>query len=423
MKKKLRVDLIANKLSSNKKKNNLSHFFKRIILKKFNLIKIGFIEVVDNNNTYYFGDNKSNQKVKVNILSSEFYTYLGTNGLLGVSEAYAMGLWKANDLVLLIRIVFQNKGLMTQIDSGLSKLMAPINYFIHLNRKNSLSGSKNNILAHYDLSNEFYKLWLDETMSYSCGYFKTESSSMKDASIEKLDRICRKINISSKDSVLEIGTGWGSFAIFAAKNYGCNITTTTISDAQYEYTLKKINDEGLDNKITLLKEDYRNLNGKYDKIVSIEMIEAVGYQYIPEYFNKVSNLLKNDGLFALQGITYNDQNFDMYKKSVDFIKKYIFPGSCLISITQITQTMKKCSDLSLNHLEDITMHYAETLKIWRNNFHNHIQDIKKLGFTTEFINLWEFYFVYCEAGFRERNIGDYQFIFSKPSTQNIKIEY
>ena len=319
--------------------------------------------------------------------------------------------------------MIKNSHIMQQLDSGWAKLLKPINNYIHRKRQNTLAGSKENILAHYDLSNDFYKLWLDDSMTYSCGIFKDESTTLKEASIEKLDRICRKLNLSEKDSILEIGTGWGSFAIHAAKNYGCNITTTTISDAQYEYAKNKILEEGLDDKITLLNKDYRNLSGTFDKIVSIEMIEAVGHEYVPLFFQKVSKLLKKDGLFALQGITYNDHNFDDYKHSVDFIKKYIFPGSCLISISQITNAIKKKTDLSIVNLEDITMHYATTLHKWRNNFMNVIPAIKELGFSNAFINMWEFYFHYCEAGFLERNIGDYQVIFAKSNTRDINIRY
>jgi cyclopropane-fatty-acyl-phospholipid synthase len=286
-----------------------------------------------------------------------------------------------------------------------------------------LAGSKENILAHYDLSNDFYKLWLDDTMTYSCGVFEKESTTLKEASIEKLDRICRKLNLGVNDNILEIGTGWGSFAIHAVKNYGCNITTTTISDAQYEYAKNKISEEGLTDKITLLNQDYRNLSGSYDKIVSIEMIEAVGHEYVPLFFKTVSKLLKKDGLFALQGITYNDHNFEEYKDSVDFIKKYIFPGSCLISISQITNAVKKKTDLSIVNLEDITIHYATTLNKWRNNFMDVIPTVKELGFSNAFINMWEFYFHYCEAGFLERNIGDYQVIFAKSKARDINIRY
>ncbi|MDG2367318.1 MAG: cyclopropane-fatty-acyl-phospholipid synthase [Candidatus Marinimicrobia bacterium] len=423
MKKQIRVDQSANRLKKLKKSTLLVSIFKKIILKKFNNLKIGYIHLSEGNESYEFGNKKSELQANIKILSPEFYVFLGSGGLLGVTEAYTAGFWQADDIVTLIRIMIKNSHIMQKLDSGWAKLLKPINNYIHKKRQNTLVGSKENILAHYDLSNDFYKLWLDESMTYSCGVFETESSTLKEASIEKLDRICRKLNLSVNDNILEIGTGWGSFAIHAAKNYGCNITTTTISDAQYEYAKNKIAEEGLSDKITLLNKDYRNLSGSYDKIVSIEMIEAVGHEYVPLFFESVSKLLKKDGLFALQGITYNDHNFDEYKNSVDFIKKYIFPGSCLISISQITNAVKKKTDLSIVNLEDITMHYATTLNKWRNNFMDVIPAVKKLGFSSAFINMWEFYFHYCEAGFLERNIGDYQVIFAKSNARDINIRY
>ncbi len=423
MKVKSRVDLSVEKFSKNKNSGFLSKVFKKTIIRKFKNIEIGHITLVDKDEVYTFGDSSSSMKAKVEVLSSDFYVMLGSGGSLGVAEAYAASTWRSDDLVMLIRIVIKNTSLMNQLESVWARLLVPLNSFLHWRRKNSLSGSKENILAHYDLSNDFYKLWLDRTMTYSCGIFNDKSSSMEEASIEKLDRICRKLNIGPEDSILEIGTGWGSFSIHAAKKYGCNVTTTTISDAQFKFASQRIKDEGLTDKVTLLKEDYRKLSGKFDKVVSIEMIEAVGHEFVPLYFKKVSSLLKNDGLFAMQGITYNDQNFDVYKKSVDFIKKYIFPGSCLISIAQVAETIKTDTDLSLVDLEDITVHYARTLKAWRLKFLKELDKVKKIGFSNEFINIWEFYFVYCEAGFLERNIGDYQFVFSKPSRSNIQIEY
>ena len=419
----MRVDKSASEIKTGSKGVFLSNFFKKNIIKKFEKIKVGSIQFIDGSERYSFGDSNIKKSVKVEIFSPNFYVLLGSGGLMGVAEAYTLGYWKTNDLVSLIRVIFENKNIMNQMDSGLAIIFKPLNAIIHWFNKNSLSGSKKNILSHYDLSNDFYQLWLDQTMTYSCGIFKDNETTMQEASIEKLDRLCRKLNLNENDSILEIGTGWGSLAIHAAKNYGCQITTTTISDAQYSLAKNKIIKEGLQDKITIIKEDYRNLTGKFDKIISIEMIEAVGHEYVATYFKKVSSLLKNDGLFAMQGITYNDQKFDTYKNSVDFIKKYIFPGSCLISVSQVTDVMKKYTDFSLSHLEDITIHYATTLKKWRINFLNEISSIKKLGFSDEFINMWEFYLVYCEAGFRERNIGDYQFIFSKSGSKNIKVEY
>jgi len=418
-----RVDLAADRLMAIKKPSFLATFFKKIILKKFEQLKFGFLIISDGDEEYRFGDVGSKLKANVQIFSPEFYVFMGSGGLLGVTESYTAGYWQSNNLVSLIRIVIQNKDVMNQLDSGWARLFKPVNNYIHKLRQNSLEGSKKNILAHYDLSNEFYQLWLDETMTYSCGVFNNKSSTLQEASVEKLDRICRKLQLTDGDSVLEIGTGWGSFAIHAAKHYGCKVTTTTISDAQYELAKERINQEDLTDRVTLLKDDYRKLTGQYDKIVSIEMIEAVGHEYVPVFFKTVSSLLKDDGLFVMQGITYNDQNFDVYKNSVDFIKKYIFPGSCLISVSQVTETMKNYTDLSIVHLEDITVHYAKTLKLWRENFQSSISSIKGLGFSSAFIKMWDLYFVYCEAGFRERHIGDYQFVFSKPGAREIKINY
>ena len=347
----------------------------------------------------------------------------GSGGAMGIAEAYILGYWTSDDVVMLMRIILKNRSIMLSLNDGFAKILSPINKLIHRSRQNTLKGSKENILAHYDLSNDFYKLWLDPTMTYSCAYFKDTNTTLEDASIEKLDRMCRKLKLSEKDNILEVGTGWGSFSIHAAKNYGCSITTTTISDAQYEYAKARVLEEGLESKINVINKDYRKLDGQYDKIVSIEMIEAVGYEYISEYFRKLSSLLKPDGLMALQGITYNDQNFDTYKDSVDFIKKYIFPGSCLISISQIIDVIKNKTDLSMIDMEDITRHYAETLNRWRKNFMSVLPEVKEMGYSKAFINMWEFYFLYCEAGFLERNIGDVQMVFAKSGARDVRVEY
>ena len=419
----IRVDHAANRINTLKKPTLLSAVFKKIILKKFKNLQFGYIHLTDGDESYSYGDNSSEMKVEMEILSSEFYVFLGSGGLLGVTEAYTAGYWRADDIVTLIRLIIKNSKVMEKLDSGWAKLIRPLNTYIHRKRQNTLSGSKENILAHYDLSNDFYKLWLDETMTYSCGVFENDKSTLKEASIEKLDRICRKLDLKPNDNILEIGTGWGSFAIHAAKKYGCHITTTTISDAQYEYAKQRIIDEGLEGKIKLLNQDYRNLSGTFDKIISIEMIEAVGHEYVELFFEKISKLLKKNGLFALQGITFNDHKFDEYKNSVDFIKKYIFPGSCLISISQITNAIKNRTDLEVVNLEDISKHYSKTLYEWRKNFMNVLPEVKSLGFSNAFINMWEFYFIYCEAGFIERNIGDYQVIFAKSGVRDIQIRY
>ncbi len=419
----MQVDHLAEKIKTPTKATMLTSVFKRGLKKKLNNLIDGHIKVEDGNEKFYFGDVDSDLSVNVEIHSQEFYVMTGSGGALGIAEAYILGYWSADDVVLLMRILLKNRSILVSLNNGVAKLLSPINKLIHRSRQNTLKGSKENILAHYDLSNDFYKLWLDPTMTYSCAYFNNFDMNLEDASIEKLDRICRKLNLSDKDDVLEIGTGWGSFSIHAAKNYGCNITTTTISDAQYEYARSRVVEEGLESKISVINKDYRKIDGQYDKIVSIEMIEAVGHEFIPEYFKKISSLLKPNGLMALQGITYNDQNFDTYKDSVDFIKKYIFPGSCLISVSQIIHVIKDKTDLSMIDMEDITRHYAETLNRWRKKFMDVLPEVREMGYSELFINMWEFYFLYCEAGFLERNIGDVQLVFAKSGARDIEVEY
>ena len=419
----MQVDTLAEKIKTPTKATFLTSVFKNGLKKKLSHLNVGCISVVDGVDKFSFGDTGSELQVNVQVHSQEFYVMTGSGGAMGIAEAYILGYWTSDDVVMLMRIILKNRSIMLSLNDGFAKILSPINKLIHRSRQNTLKGSKENILAHYDLSNDFYKLWLDPTMTYSCAYFKDTNTTLEDASIEKLDRMCRKLKLSEVDNILEVGTGWGSFSIHAAKNYGCSITTTTISDAQYEYAKARVVEEGLESKINVINKDYRKLDGQYDKIVSIEMIEAVGYEYISEYFRKLSSLLKPDGLMALQGITYNDQNFDTYKDSVDFIKKYIFPGSCLISISQIIDVIKNKTDLSMIDMEDITRHYAETLNRWRKNFMNVLPEVKEMGYSKAFINMWEFYFLYCEAGFLERNIGDVQMVFAKSGARDVRVEY
>ena len=420
---RLSVDGLANNIQEMQRSTRMTSFFKRILFKKLKGLKTGELTIIDGSEIHVFGIPKSELKATLTVSSQEFYVFLGSGGTNGAAEAFTAGYWSADNLVELIQIIIRNKKTMEGLESGLARLTNPITKIIHRLRQNTLKGSKSNILAHYDLSNDFYKLWLDSTMTYSSGIFLNKKSSMLDASVEKLDRLCRKLNLNSSDHVLEIGTGWGSFATHAAKNYGCKVTTTTISDNQFNYVAELISKENLDNKITLLNKDYRELEGVFDKVVSIEMIEAVGSDFVPGFFEKASSLLKKNGLMALQGITYNDPDFNAYKNSVDFIRKYIFPGSCLISLSQVEKAIKDKTDLIMVDSEDITLHYARTLEIWRKDFENVLPQVRELGFSDPFIRIWVFYLVYCEAGFLENLIGDFQFIFAKPDLKNIKITH
>jgi cyclopropane-fatty-acyl-phospholipid synthase len=282
-----------------------------------------------------------------------------------------------------------------------------------LNR-NSMEGSRKNISAHYDLGNDFFELFLDPTMMYSCGIFENSETTMGQASRAKLKRICDKLNLKPGDRVVEIGTGWGGFAIYAAKHYGCHVTTTTISQKQYEWAKRRIQEENLEDRITLLFEDYRKLEGQYDKLVSIEMIEAVGHRYYDTYFKKCSDLLKPDGIMLIQAITIADQRYEQAKHSVDFIQRYIFPGSCIPSNTAILNSTTRASDLRLFHLEDFGPHYATTLRLWKEQLFRNRDQVRERGYPDSLLRMWDFYLCYCEGGFFERAISDVHYIFSKP---------
>ena len=423
MGKKISLEKAASETAIKTKPGILVRVFKKILHAQFSKINHGCIILNEDGSRIIFGDETDSLKTKVTIFSSEFYVLAGSGGVVGVAEAYAAGYWDADDIVRLIQIVIKNRDLQKSLDGGIAKLLSPVNRLIHRSRKNTVSGSKDNIVAHYDLSNEFFQKWLDKSMTYSCAVFEPKDLSLYDASIEKLDRICRKLDLKASDHVIEIGTGWGSFAVHAVKNYGCTITTTTISEEQFDYVTKLIEKENLQDKITLLKKDYRELMGQFDKLVSIEMIEAVGYNYIQKFFKICSGLLKPDGLMAFQGITYHERGFNNHLNTVDFIKKYIFPGSNLISVNHVLSTVKEFTDLSMVHFEDITKHYAETLRLWRENYISVLPSIKDMGFSDEFLRIWEYYFIYCEAGFRERFIGDVQIVMAKPKNKDIQIGY
>jgi cyclopropane-fatty-acyl-phospholipid synthase len=376
----------------------------------------GRITLVENSHRYHFGkdsDRFSLQAV-LTVHHPQLYTRIFFGGSIGAAEAYMEGLWSADDLTMVMRILVLNQNAFEDMEKGLACLTAPFYKFYHYVRKNTKVGSRRNILAHYDLGNDFYALFLDETMTYSCAIFEQAGSSLKEASEAKYDRICRKLQLAAGDRVAEIGTGWGGFAVHAARNYGVHVTTTTISDEQKQFAEQRIKAAGLEDRITLLKTDYRDLGGKFDKLVSIEMIEAVGHHYLPTFFRTCSRLLKDDGMMALQAITIGDQIFDRHKRSVDFIKRYIFPGSCIPSITAMSAAIAKAADLRLVHLEDITVHYARTLREWRQRFFANIRKVQALGFSDTFIRMWEYYLCYCEGGFAERYIGDVQMLFVKP---------
>ena len=398
------------------KERRLDRVARRAILALLKGLVHGRLMLVENNNRYQFGkksDRFSLQAV-ITVHHPQLYARIFFGGSIGAAEAYMEGLWSADDLTTVMRILALNQKAFEGMEKGLARLTAPFYKFYHYVRKNTKVGSRKNILAHYDLGNDFYALFLDDTMTYSCGVFEQEDSTLQEASEAKYDRICRKLRLTDGDRVMEIGTGWAGFAVHAATHYGVHVTTTTISDEQHQFAQNRIKAAGLKDCITLVKKDYRDLRGKFDKLVSIEMIEAVGHQYLTTFFQTCSRLLEDDGMMALQAITIGDQIFDRHKRSVDFIKRYIFPGSCIPSITAISKAIAGATDLRIVHLEDITPHYARTLREWRRRFFAKIDCVKEMGYSDTFIRMWEYYLCYCEGGFAERYIGDVQMMFAKP---------
>ena len=398
---------------------------RRIVLSRLEKLQSGQIALSEDGKHYMCGQltDEFPLTVQLDVLNPKFYSDVAFGGSIGAGEAYIHGHWACTELTELLRILVRNRDVLEQVDSGLALLGKPFQKLFHVLNRNTRKGSRKNIASHYDLGNEFYELWLDAKMMYSCAYFDSQDTSLEDASNEKLDRICRKLDLSAGDSVIEIGTGWGGFAIYAAKHYDCRVTTTTISQQQYDYARQEIIAAGLEDKITLLFQDYRDLDGRFDKLVSIEMIEAVGHEFHDEYFKKCCDLLKPNGQMLLQTITIADQRYEQYKTGVDFIKRYIFPGGCLTSVTDMSRTMTRHTDMRVIHLEDIGPHYATTLRHWHDRFFARIEKVRELGYSDAFVRMWQFYLCYCEAAFIERAIGTVQMLIMRPGARCERIRY
>ena len=395
-----------------------------LVLKGLSKIQQGHLVIREFGHQFEFGQANNRHGLDGETLSATIeiihpcvYRKLILGGPIGVAEAFMVGDWQTPDLTRVVRVMARNLGVLNTMGKGLAALSKLLVKGFHWLNRNTQSGARKNISAHYDLGNDFFELFLDPTMMYSAGIFPHADASMEEASQFKLDRICYKLGLQPSDHLLEIGTGWGAMAIHAAKHYGCRVTTTTISQKQFDYAKQRIAEQGLEPKITVLFEDYRNLKGQYDKLVSIEMIEAVGHQYYPAYFKQCDALLKPDGLMLLQSITIESQRFERAKNNVDFIKRYIFPGGCLPSTTVILETLTQHTDFNLIHHEDITNHYVKTLACWRKAFMNNLDAVRSLGHDEIFIRMWLFYFCYCEGGFAERAIGDAQMLLAKPENR------
>lgn len=399
--------------------NWLDRFARRGVMQRLNELHTGTLSVTESTGRQVFGRAIPEELAgQMSIASPEFFRRLAFGGSIGFAESYMLGEWSTDDLVSVIRVLTRNIDVADKAEGGWASWVMSLGRRWHQRHSNTKDGSAKNIHAHYDLGNDFYALFLDETMTYSSGIFESSESTLGEASVAKVDRLCRKLDLKPTDHLLEIGTGWGHFAVHAARNYGCRVTTTTISRQQFDFARRRVEQAGLSDRITLLLEDYRNLTGQFDKLVSVEMIEAVGYEYFDTFFRKCGQLLKPDGQMALQGISMSEQRYPAYLKSVDFIQRFIFPGGCLITPSAVLASVTRTTDMRQLHSEDLAPHYARTLRIWRERFFARIDDVRALGFPESFIRLWEYYLCYCEAAFEERVIGTVQMHFAKPRCTN-----
>ncbi len=391
-------------------------WLRRAVFRRLEKLAHGCVTVVDAEGAHEFGRAGADCPLRATVIIHDFdaYRLLALRGSIGVGEGYMVGDWSCDDLPALVRIFVLNQDALLGLEKGLTRLMMPLFRLLYARRDNTRRGSRANIAAHYDLGNEFYGLFLDDTLMYSAAIFPNPDASLREASVAKIDRICRKLELNPNDHLLEIGSGWGGFALHAARHYGCRVTTTTISREQYRLARERVREAGLEDRVTVLCQDYRDLRGSYDKLVSIEMIEAVGERHLNTYFRACAQLLKPQGMMLLQAITIADQKYDQYRSEVDFIQHYIFPGGFLPSLTAIAEILARATDLRVFHLEDIGTHYATTLRHWRERFLANLERVRALGFPDTFIRMWEYYLCYCEGGFRERAIGTVQLLLTKP---------
>jgi len=390
---------------------------KKQLLKKLSDIKYARLEIIDAEGRYQFGEKDSQLTATVQVHSNAFYRQLAFSGSVGAAESYIADEWDVDDLTALVRILVLNRDLLDGMEEGSAWLKNAVLGIWHFFNRNTTSGSRKNIASHYDLGNELFEHFLDDRMMYSSAIYDGPNDDLNIASERKLRTICEKLQLKATDKVIEIGTGWGGFAMYAAEHYGCHVTTTTISKEQYEYACARVKDKGLEDKITLLLKDYRDLSGTYDKLVSIEMIEAVGHQFLSTYLNKCNDLLTDEGLGLIQAITIEDFRYEQALKTVDFIKRHIFPGSFIPSVAAIMKGIEKATTFTLVNLEDFGTSYAYTLRDWRKRFHNNIQTIESLGYDRRFQRMWDFYFCYCEGGFLERSISDVHLLLAKPGNR------
>jgi cyclopropane-fatty-acyl-phospholipid synthase len=393
--------------------NPLGALARRLVFARVATLSAGLLRIREGHEVHEFGARSTGVDATITVLDPAFYAEIAFGGSVGAGESYMLGHWQADDLTALMRLLLRNRHALDAMETGLALISGPLRVAAHWLHRNTRSGSRRNISAHYDLGNDFFRLFLDETMMYSCALFERPEMTLAQASAAKLDAICRKLALGQQDHVLEIGTGWGGFALHAAAHYGCRVTTTTISPSQYQLANERVRAAGLGHRITVLLEDYRDLKGSYDKLVSIEMIEAIGHQYLGEFFRRCAERLIPGGRMLLQSITIANRHYARARDEVDFIKRYIFPGCCIPAVSALAQAMADSSDLRIVHLEDIGPHYATTLACWRDNFFTNLDQVRALGYPESFCRMWEYYLSYCEAGFTERALGDVQMLLAR----------
>ena len=389
---------------------------KKMLFKLFAQLDAGCLRIHEGEECHEFGQAADQAEIvaDLHVHNPQLYADVVFGGSIGAGEAYMSGYWSSPNLTSITRLFVRNMAALDAVDSRQSRIGRALLKIFHWFNRNTREGSRKNISAHYDLGNAFFRLFLDPTMMYSSAIYPTAASTLEEASVHKLAVVCEKLRLTADDHLLEIGTGWGGMAIYAARHYGCRVTTTTISKEQYDHAVLQVKAAGLEDRIDVLFDDYRDLRGQYTKLVSIEMIEAVGHEHYAEYFAMCSRLLKDGGLMLLQAITIADQRYAQARRSVDFIQRYIFPGGSLPSITVISDLVTRMTDMNILHMEDIGEHYARTLRDWRKAFLAQLEQVRQQGFDERFIRMWEFYLCYCEGGFMERSIGTAQILLAKP---------
>lgn len=401
--------------------NTRRGFYEKVVLSMLSKMEMGSLNVtLPSGENICLGNGEGNVSASIRINTNSFFKRCVLYGDIGFGEGYVDGDWETDDITSVISWFLLNvdnapTASGSKVQSASLNLLKFWNKLSHLKRINSMRGSRKNISEHYDLNNDFFALFLDPSMTYSSAYFREDGMSLQEAQVEKYDRLCRQLNLRESDHVLEIGSGWGGNAIHIAKNYGCRVTTITISEEQYKLAKERIEKEELADKVNVLLKDYRLLEGKFDKIVSIEMLEAVGAEFYDTYFKKCSELLKKDGIMAFQVITCPDARFESLRTGVDWIQKHIFPGSLLPSVAALNRAVNNVSDMTMVDLKDIGLHYAKTLNIWRDQFNANLNEVKQLGFDERFIRKWNYYLCYCEAAFAMRNINVMQMVYVRPN--------